>query len=360
MKRVASYLVSAILGVLVVAVSALPAAYADSSGLSIPPRKNYLINSGETKTDKITIGNLNSKEDLNITLKVVDFTFMDETGTPKLDLSQNAPQTTWSLKPFVQLPATFKVPAGERRTVDLTIKIPKTQGAGSYYSALQYVATGPDGDNVNVSASGVTLVFVSVPGVVKEKLTLTKLGAYDTDEKGANGKFLFIATDNSPGEIGYTLKNEGNVTENPAGNITIKPVFFGKTITIDNINPNTSLALIGQNRLFTACIDKTDQVIELDGEKSIKAVCKKNPSMLPGPYKIELNAYYGQNGNPSREIIGTAMFWYMPWWFVIPVLIALVVIGLYIRKLVRKIRGATGNSSYRSSRKPSGRSRFRR
>lgn len=360
LKRVAGYLVGAVLAVLVVAASALPSAYADSSGLSIPPRKNYLVNPGETKTDKLTIGNLNSSENLNITLKVIDFTFKDESGIPRLNLAENAPQTTWSLKPFIQLPKTFTVPAGERKTVDISIKIPANQGAGSYYSALQYVATGPSGENVNISASGVTLVFVSVPGVVNEKLTLTKLGAYDTGPKSATGKFLFIATDNAPGEVGYILKNDGNVTENPSGKITMKPVFFGKTINIDNINPNTSLALIGQNRLFTACIEKKDQVVEVAGEKSVKSVCNPNPSMLPGPYKIELNAYYGQNGNPTREIIGTAMFWYLPWWFVIPVLVALAVIGFYIRKLVRRVRGATGSSSYRASRKPSGRSRFRR
>lgn len=358
MKRVAGYIVSAILGVVIVGGAALPAAYADSSGLSIPPRKNYLIKPGESKTDKLTIGNLNSNQELKITLKVVDFTFRDETGTPRLNLADNAPQTTWSLKPFVQLPKTFTVPPGQRKTVEMTVKIPDNQGAGSYYSALQYVATGPNGENVNVSASGVTLVFVSVPGVVNEKLTLTKLGAYQPNNSGS-GKFLFIATDRPPQQIGYTMKNDGNVTENPAGSITIKPAFFGKTINIDNINPNTSLALIGQNRLFTTCIQKEDKVVELQGEKSISSVCKEKPSIWPGLYKITLNAFYGQNGNQSREVAGTATFWYLPWWFTIPLLAIIAAIVFYVRKFIRKVKGASSPGGYRSSnRKPTG--RFRR
>jgi hypothetical protein len=349
MKRITNLLLSLVFVFTGVAASVVPASAAGggSSGLGIQPRKNYVINPGETKTDKLTINNLDGNEPLNVTLRVVDFTFMNESGSPRLDLSADAKTTTWSLKPFIKLPGSFVVPAGGRKTVDITVSIPKTQGAGSYYSAIQYLTGGADGGQVNLSASGVTLAFVSVPGTVKEKLTLTKLGAFQSDGAGL-GKYLFINTSNAPGEVAYTLKNDGNVTENPTGTITIKPSFFGKSYTIDEINPNTSLALIGQNRLFSTCIEKEDKVVELQGEKSISQVCKKYPKMLPGRYTITLDAFYGQNGNSTQEITGTATFWYLPFWFLIGVVVVIAAIAFFIWKLVRKIKAAKTGTGYRA------------
>ena len=71
-----------------------------ASSLSITPRKDYVIKPGETIKDKLQIGNLSNTDDMTVNLRMIDFTFTDETGTPKLFLADNAPQTAWSLKPF--------------------------------------------------------------------------------------------------------------------------------------------------------------------------------------------------------------------------------------------------------------------
>jgi hypothetical protein len=134
MKRITSIL-SAAFAVLFVALSALPqtAAAAGASGLSIQPRKNYLINPGQTITDKLTIGNLDPTQDLYLTLKMVDFTYSNQSGTPKLNLAQNAQPTPWSLKAFTTLPENITITKGSTKTVTYTITVPKNQGAGSYY-----------------------------------------------------------------------------------------------------------------------------------------------------------------------------------------------------------------------------------
>jgi hypothetical protein len=337
MKRLFSYL-GAALALFLMVVSPVSAA-TTSSGLSITPRKNLNIQPGSSVTDKLTIGNLDNGKDLNITFKIIDFTFTDETGTPKLFLADNAPQTTWSLKPFMTLPKSVTVPAGQTRTINYTVKIPKTQGAGSYYSAIQYAATGADGGNVALSASGVTLVFVSVPGVVNEKMELKKLGAYQTNQNSASGKFIFIAMD-KPKQIGFTLKNMGNVAESPVGSMTLKPMFGGKAKTIEDINRISSLALLGQTRLFLTCIETEQQQVQFNGGTTNTTKCK-SPSLRPGRY-----TFYGQNGNSTHEIQAVAHFWYLPTWFLLAVLAVILFIAYWGWKLKRRLSRATSKTGY--------------
>lgn len=342
MKRFLSYL-SASLAVLFVVLGTVPASAVNdgSSGLSITPRKNYVINPGQTITDKLTIGNLSSNADLNVALKMVDFTFTNQSGTPKLFLAQNAPQTAWSLKPFTTLPKTVLVPAGQSKTIQYSITVPKNTGAGSYYSAILYQAGAATSGQVALNASGVTLVFVSVPGIVHEDMSVQKFGAYSSDDNGVTGGFVFIATQNAPQMIAYALKNNGNVAESPAGSITLKDMFGHQIKTIGSTNTASSLALLGQTRLFTTCIKTVQQEIQLEGGTSTNTSCT-NPGLWPGRYTATLDIYYGQNGNQTHELTSTATFWYLPWWFIITVLVILLIIALAIWWLQRKIRAALG------------------
>jgi hypothetical protein len=171
MKRIAS-IISAALVVLFSVANFVPASAADtssgSSGLSINPRKNYVINPGQTINDKLVISNLDPNSDLSLSLKMIDFTYSGQSGTPKLFLADDAPQTAWSLKPYTTLPKTVDIAHGDSKTINYSITIPSNLGAGSYYSAIIYQSQNTTGGNVGLNASGVTLVFVSVPGTVKE------------------------------------------------------------------------------------------------------------------------------------------------------------------------------------------------
>jgi hypothetical protein len=332
----------AIIAALVILLSSQPALAQEantSSALSITPRKNYTVEPGKTVNDKLSIGNLNGDVPLYVTLRVIDFSFMDESGTPKLMLAENAPQTPWSLKPFIKMPETVEVPAGQSKQVDITISVPANQGAGSYYSAIQYSSSSSEGGNVNLSASGVTLAFMSIPGVVNEKMTLQKFGAFQRDATGGTGgKYLKVAMDESPSIIAFTLKNEGNVAESPAGTIILKDAFGNEVTTIAKANPNSSLALIGQSRRFEGCISPQQRKVDLQGTVSENITCGKT-SLKPGRYTASLMAYYGQNGGQTHEILATATFWYLPLWFLIVVLAALLIITYIVWRIVRKLRG---------------------
>ncbi len=347
MKRLFTY-VSSVTLLLALIGNVVPASAQStgSSGLSITPRKNLTLKPGESTTDKLTIGNLSKNADLEVSLKAIDFTFMNETGTPKLLLGENTQQTAWSVRPFLEFTQSVVVPAGQSRTVNYTLTIPKNQGAGSYYSAIQYGTGGTNGGNVNLSASGVTLVFVSVPGVVKEDMTLKRFGAYQLNKDNITGSYVKIAT-NKPEQVAFTLQNNGNVAEAPVGSVTVKYMFGKKQWNIDNVNETSSLALIGQSRIYLNCLESQEQQVNVAGSEAKNKTCK-SPKLWPGRYTATLDAFYGQNGNNTHQVSATASFWYLPWWFLITIIALLTIISTAVLLIVYKAkRAARGKSARR-------------
>lgn len=339
----------AALAVFVAAAYVLPvapaAAMTSSAALSIVPKKNYTIEPGKSIKDTLVIRNIDNERPLVLNLRVVDFSYTDNGGTPKLMLDEDAPQTTWSLKPFMTVPKTVTIAPNESKSVDMGISIPANHGAGSYYSAIVYSSGASEGGNVGLSASGVTLVFTSIPGDVKEDLKLTKFGAYQLKDQN----YSYINT-SAPDSIGYTLKNNGNVTAAPTGSITMKHI-FGKEKVITDVNPNQSLALIGQERVFTACIKLKTEEVDFNGDKRESNVCAK-PSLMPGYYSLDLNLLYGQNGNQTKEVTGAGGFWYLPWWFILLSLIVILVVVFYSIKTYRAIQSKLyGSKPKRKSRR---------
>lgn len=338
MKRPKSILLAALAVLVAVGftIPSQPVSAQSSAALSIVPKKNYTIEPGKSVKDKLTIRNLDPNVELQLNLRVVDFTFNDDGGSPKLMLAEDAPQTTWSLKPYLTVPKSVVIPPKGSKSLDMNVSIPSKGGAGSYYSAIVYSSGAPEGGgNVGLSASGVTLVFASIPGKVNEDLKLEKLGAYSEPKNDKKADYVFMTGD-EPHTIAYTLKNNGNVTEAPAGTITIKDL-FGGTRTITDINPNASLALIGQTRTYTACIKLASESVDFNGEKTQAKKCE-SPGLWPGYYSVKAELFYGQNGNKTQEIVGNGSFWYLPLWFVLTFIVLMLVAAFYIRKLVLAIR----------------------
>jgi hypothetical protein len=343
MKRLKSIVLTALAVILVASNIPVSSAGAQSSALSIEPRKDFVIEAGDGAEGTISIRNLDTVHDLTLYLQVIDFTYTDDSGTPKLLLGEDQEPTPWSLKNYLKVPTTAKIKAGKRITLDMSIKIPSNLGAGSYYSAVVYSTSAPSGGNLGLAASGVTLAFVTVPGEVDENLVAEKLGAYDIDA----GKYNFFNV-NEPLRIGYTLKNEGNVFEAPVGTITLKSM-WGQEHTINNINPNKKLALIGQTRTFDSCIKLAVQNVDFQGDKTDQNTCV-SPGLWPGFYNVSLNIFYGQNGNLTKELNKTAVFWYLPLWFIIAASVVILAGAFYIWRTVVFIRG--GSFKLGGSRRP--------
>lgn len=344
MNRLKSFVLVALAVFVAVAYTPIQSASAQTSAsLSIAPKKSYVMNPGDTVEDKISVRNIDTTSGLKLYLKVIDFTYTDDSGTPKLILDESREPTTWSLRSYMNVPDTLEMGPGQSASANVDIKIPSNLGAGSYYSAIIYSTGAPDGDgNVGLSASGVTLVFVTVPGKVDENLVFKKLGAYDRDTK----KYSFI-TGKEPQVIGYTLENLGNVTESPVGSIHMQSM-WGKKYVISNVNPSSSLALIGQTRTFTACIKLKSEEVKVEDSTAAANECI-SAGLWPGMYTVSASLFYGQNGNNTQEITKTATFWYLPLWFVVLVIVVLLAIALGIWRLVYAMRQRTNNPRGRKS-----------
>lgn len=317
---------------------------AQSTGLAINPRLDFNIRPGQSQSGSLYLNNLNRTLPAKVDLNIVDFKSQDETGTPSLQLQENAPQTPWSLKPFITAPKSVELAPGESKYVPFTIKIPEGQGAGSYYSAIKYdPAVGGNGnENVVISGAPTQLVFVTVPGKATELMNLEKFGAYTLGEKKNIGEYKSLFVSSQPQQLAYTLKNAGNVAESPTGSIVIKNI-LGKTVrTIENANPKKNLALIDQTRRFDVCIQSQTEEVEESGRKTKVETCK-DPGLLPGIYKAQLSAFYGINGSNTQEINATATFWYMPWWFIGVIVALLAVLAFAIFKVRQNLIGVTSH-----------------
>ena len=312
---------------------------AQSNGLGVSPRKDFTVQPGKSITDTLYISNLSLNQDLQVNIRLVDFGAANETGTPALQLAENAPQTPWSLKPFVKVQNTVRIAAGKSANVPITVTIPGGQGAGSYYSAVEYTAQNPETkEKVNISASTASLVFVTVPGDTKEKLTMKQFGAFASDDKG-EGTFRSFFLGSTPKEFAYRLQNEGNIAEQPSGSLVVKNM-FGRTVKeVEDANPKKQLVLIGQTRRIQVCVKSSVLTSKApSGQESQQTVCD-DPGLLPGRYTAQMALYYGINGSSTQEILASTSFWYLPWWSIILLVVVVLLIAWLVWFVTRKIKG---------------------
>jgi Bacterial protein of unknown function (DUF916) len=320
---------------LVIVVAALVVqnvAYAQSTGLGIAPRKDLTVQAGKSIEDKLYVTNLNKSASLKLTITVIDFASKNQTGSAALKLDKGADPTPWSLRPFVELPETITLAAGETKNIPYTVQIPKKQGAGSYYSAIQYTAEGAAGESVSVNASAATLMFVTVPGKAQEQMTLQKFGPYVREDKQQDGVFRSLFIGAQPDRFAYILQNTGTVAESPAGSIEVTNIFGKHIRRVKDANPKRNVALIGQTRRFEVCLDTATKQVMDNGTPTKIEYCKP-PNLMPGIYKVHLNAFYGINGSNTQEIDTTAILWYFPWWAIIVATAGIAVLAFVVYKL---------------------------
>ncbi|HEY5668134.1 MAG TPA: hypothetical protein VIR03_03140 [Candidatus Saccharimonadales bacterium] len=312
---------------------------AQSNGLGISPRKDYSIQPGKNISDTIYISNLSTTQDLDVELSLVDFGAQNETGAPALRVNDESStaQTPWSLKPFIKLPSTQHIAAGKSVYAPISVAIPASQGAGSYYSAIQYKAVNPvTKQRVNIAASTATLVFVTVPGNAREQLIMKEFGAWQSTSNQLSGAFKGLYIGASPKELAYRFQNNGNIAEQPSGSILIKNMFGHNSVEIQDANPKRQLSLIGQTRRIQVCL-KTSVLNDQSNAtgNSVKQTICDAPGLMPGHYTAQIVVFYGLSNNNTQEIQATASFWYFPWWFIvgtIVVIIALVLLGWLIKR----------------------------
>jgi len=302
-------------------------AVAQSNGLGVTPKQSFTMKAGEQASNSLYVNNLNRSLPLNIHLQIVDFEAANESGAAKLLQASDQPQTSWSLKPYLTLPDNVTVPPGQSKQIPFTIKLPASIGAGTYYSAVEYIAsTGSTQQQVNIAASTATLLFINVPGQVNELMTMQSFGLSSNNAGNTSSVFQSYPT-----FFSYRIKNSGNVAEQPAGSLIIKNIFGHTVAHVSNANPKGQLALIGQTRRFEGCNPRSLDANDLSKDSNCTPF-----SLKPGFYTATLAMYYGQNGQETRQIGATAHFWYLPWTAVVVFLAILALIIYAIYRLYHK------------------------
>ena len=290
-----------------------------------PVRTDIQIAPGESKTVQMTVTNL-TNDPILVAPVQNDFISGDESGTPALILDADEYAPTHSLKRFMQPIANVTIPAQKSVTIDVVIKVPAGTQAGGYFGAIRFAPTVPgSGGQVNLSPNAASLILLSVPGPVTEKLDLTD---FRIQQSGKNGNFF----GNSEGISAFIrFENKGNIQEGPFGKIIVKN--FGKVVS--DIDFNT--------------VSPRDQILP-DAARRWDVLLKDLGSF--GYYTVSGTLTYGQK---NQTIDVTTSFWIIPQIVIIIAIAALLLIIGLIVFLIFFIRNRR-----RRNRRPNHMSRYRR
>lgn len=252
---------------------------------------------GQSYNLKVTVTNITAGS-LLLKTSANDFTADGESGNPKVILDQDA-DSSYSLKSWVSLPASFTLKSKESRSLTIAVNIPDNAEAGGHYGVVRFSGVPPDQPDANVSltASVGVLLLTRVAGDIQENLVVKQMFT------SKNGKTAGLVA-NGPVTINTRVENTGNVHLKPIGTLTVKDI-FGKTVGSFPFGSNTQNVLPKTTRLYTQEFDK---------------------KWMFGRYTVNLEAAYGTTGGVLQ---GSTSFWVIPFkliFFVI-IILALVIVG---------------------------------
>jgi hypothetical protein len=293
----------------------LQAASNNSNTLKISPvRSDININPGDSKQVQVTATNL-TDQDVSVRPVINDFVSDDERGTPALILDDDQYAPTRSLKRFVDNPEVVIIPAGQSKAIAINISVPETARPGGYFGAVRLTPFNPSGGGqVNLNASVASLILLTVNGELGESLRMTDF--YIKKEGGIRD--IFHDTDNV--YLSVRFENKGDIQLGPFGKIVV----MRAGVVVYEVDFNNKNA--------------RDMVLP-DGAR-IWDVPLNNISDF-GEYTVSAFFTYGQK-NQTIEV--SKSFWVIPYWLVIIVASAslILIIGsitlVYIYKRKRRYR----------------------
>ena len=276
-----------------------------------PVRTDLNIDKGSSDTITVYIQNASSAVE-NLEVVIDDFQApTNETGYPSL-LLNGVQAPNHSLKQFTTaLNPTFTLQPNQQEAVNVLIKIPDNAVSGGYYGAIRFFPQGSPGTkNVNLSASIASLVLITVPGNLKEQLSIAGFGVSQGSSTVTHDFFL----SNKNLQAITRFKNSGNVQEQPFGKIQLKR---GSTV-LNTYGVNNSASpgnvLPDSIRLFSVTINKVGWY---------------------GKYKVQGNFGYGSKG---QLLSAESTFYVIPILFIILAILLILLIIFLIFGLPRFIR----------------------
>lgn len=287
-----------------------------------PVRTDLTVKSGESQNVTVYVQNISNAVE-NLQTIINDFTAnANESGQPVLLLNgKNAPEH--GLKQYATVPnGTFTLQPNEQQAVQVKISIPNNATAGGYYGAVRFAPSNTSGDkNVNLSASVASLILVTVPGNLVEKVSLASFQAAQND----HARTFFTGNKNLSAVARF--QNSGDVQEQPFGKVQLKKGSkVLATYEINNTDPRGNV-LPDSIRKFSVGLDKVGSF---------------------GKYTIEGNFGYGSDG---QLLSGSTSFYVIPGGVILLVVIVLLLILFLIFVFPRMIRNYNRSVIRRAQRK---------
>lgn len=266
-----------------------------------PVRTDIEIQAGTSKTVQTTVTNL-TKAPITVRPIENDFVAGDESGTPALILDEGKFAPTHSLKRFMAPLSDVTIPAGKSKTIGVVITVPKNAQAGGYFGAVRFAPSTPDGGGqVNLSGSVASLILLTVPGKVTEKLNMT---SFDIRQDGKAGSFF-----QSPNDLQASVRfeNKGGLQAGPFGKVSVKQ--GDKVVYETDFNNKTP----------------RDMILP-DSARRFDIPLKKIESF--GNYTVSATFTYGTK-NQTIEV--SSSFWVIPQFLIIATAVGvLVLVGLIV------------------------------
>lgn len=314
---------AALIGGPVVMAAAPKAAPGTGQALEIsPPVLTLTGNPGQTLKASLSLRDV-SEGKLLVKNQINDFVAAGEDGTPKILLGKDANDSPFSMRKWVNpLPQLLLSPR-QIKTIPVVIQIPANASPGGHYGVIRFTGTPPDlkGSGVSLSASLGALMLVTVKGQIKEQLTTQDFFAAKIIKDNAVADTPTKLFESAPVAFVEKIKNEGNIHEQPAGQVMIKDM-FGKVVAGVNINLPPRNILPDSTRRFTQNLDKS-----VIGNKR-----------LFGHYTATMMIKYGKD---SQTLTAKTSFWVIPWKLILAIIILLVggffALRITIRNYNRKI-----------------------
>lgn len=273
-----------------------------------PPIVNLTVNPGQTATVAIYLRDV-AKTNLIVTGQANDFVAAGEDGTPKLLLDGDS-SSPYSMKSWVtSLPSLNLIPQ-EIKAMTVTLKVPKDASPGGHYGVIRFTATPPDlqGTGVSLSASLGALMLVTVTGKISEDMSIAEFSA---NQNGHTGSFF----EAPPIDLVERIKNNGNIHEEPTGQIIIKDM-LGRTFAGINVNSPPHNILPASTRKFDEVLDE-----HVYGK-----------AMMFGRYTADLKITYGA----SKTVLTSQIsFWVIPYKLILGIIIGAIVAFFLLRVAIR-------------------------
>jgi hypothetical protein len=292
--------------------------HAQAPSMAVTSKLSMEVTPGASQTAELYIKNPSTANNLELKLDVIDFTYKDSSGVPVFLETIDTVPTRWSLSPFVTLPETVTVKAGEVLRQPFTVTIPNTIAPGSYYSAIRYRPAAAVKGGVGIVSTNSTLVFLNVRGTVRQSAQISQVG-FQMNSDTAVQRWFWSAR---PRYLSFQITNSGNTVIEPGGSAVVSSLFGGQDYVLPVVNSQNERALINQTRLFSTCM--------VTDKKSGRCTTQ----LHPGLYRVKLYLAYAFPGSETEDFRSSFLLWVVPWWLAMILILMLVVIGFGLWQLL--------------------------